>query len=272
MAKIEGMELSDFKQIGIVTRYELLKYLRRRRLYAALAITTLAGALQFAVPLAFNIAFPEQANIWASGFFSFANFLIIIVGTFFAGDAIASEFEHKTGYIVFPNPVKRISLILGKFVAAIISALLVIAFYYVIGVGALWGIYGFVPAEVAESFAYAILFVCCVLGMTFLFSSIMKGSMGATLLSFFTFFMILSIVSSVIILTGNEPWYIPTYASGIITQVINPKQDAVIEIPGSPLKVYTFYPKLPISIIVLAAYFIIGLALSIVATYRKEMA
>lgn len=272
MAKLEDTKFSDFKQIGIVTRYELLKYLRRRRLYAVLVITALVGVLPFAVSLAFNIVFPEQANVWASNFLSFTNFLIIIAGTFFAGDAIASEFEHKTGYIVFLNPVKRISLILGKFVAAVISTLLAVAFYYGMGVGVLWGIYGFVPSEVAASFAYAVLFVCCVLGMTFLFSSIMKGSMGATLLSFFTFFMILSIISSVIMLIGNEPWYIPTYASGIITQVINPQKDTMIEIPGSPLKMYTFYPKLPISIIVLAAYFVIALALSIMATYRKEMA
>ncbi|MDH7478349.1 MAG: ABC transporter permease subunit, partial [Candidatus Bathyarchaeota archaeon] len=145
MAKLEDTKFSDFKQIGIVTRYELLKYLRRKRLYAVLVITALVGVLPFAVSLAFNIAFPDQANVWASNFLSFTNFLIIIAGTFFAGDAIASEFEHKTGYIVFLNPVKRISLILGKFVAAVISALLAVALYYGMGVGVLWGIYGFVP-------------------------------------------------------------------------------------------------------------------------------
>ncbi len=272
MAKIEDTNFSDLKQIGIVTKYELLKYLRRRRLYAVLVVTALVGVLLFAVPLAFNTAFPEQANVWASSFFSFANFLIIIVGTFFAGDAIASEFEHKTGYIVFPNPVKRVSLVFGKFVAALISTLLTIGFYYAIGIGALLGIYGAVPLETAASFAYATLYLCCVLGFTFLFSALLKGSMGATLLSFFTFFLILSIVSSIITLTGNEPWYIPTYASGMISQVLNPQVDTVRIIPGSPLVIHVFYPKFPISAIILTVYFVVTFILSIVIARRKEMA
>jgi ABC-2 type transport system permease protein len=272
MAKPESTETSDVKQIGIVTKYELLKYLRRRRLYAVLIITAMITALQFAVPLALNSPFPEQAKEWASGFLGFANLLIIISGAFFAGDAIASEFEHKTGFIIFPNPVKRTSLVFGKFLAAFISSLLTVGLYYLIGVIGLLGIYGFVLLEMAASFAYAVLFLCSVLGLTFLFSTVMKGSMGATLLAFFTLFMIMPIVSQVITLTGNEPWYLPTYVSGMMTQVIYPQTDTVMEFPGSPLKLYVFYPKFPISLIVMLAYFIAALALSLRLVNRKEMA
>lgn len=272
MNKTENARSGDLKQIGIVARYEFLKHIRRKRLYAVLIISALIAALQFTVPLAFNIPFPTEAKSWAYSFLSFINFLIIITGAFFAGDAIASEFEHKTGFIIFPNPVKRSSLVIGKFIAAFASALLAVSFYYALGVFAMLGIYGSIPAEVASSFAYAILYLCSVLGFTFLFSSLLKGSMGATLLSFFTFFLIFSITSSVITLTGNEPWYIPTYASGIISDVFNPQQDRVMEIPNSPIKIYQFFPKLPISAIILAVYFIVTLASSVLITNRKEMA
>jgi ABC-2 type transport system permease protein len=272
MAKAESEGFSNLKQIGIVTKYELLKHLRRKRIYAVLAIAALIGLLQIAMPLAFNLGFPQIAKDWAWGFFSFTNFLIIIVGTFFAGDAIASEFELKTGYIVFPNPIKRVSLVFGKFVAALVSALLTIGFYYAIGTGASLGIYGVVSLEVAASFAYAFLYLCCVLGFTFLFSAVLKGSMGATLLSFFTFLLILSVMSQLVALTGNEPWFMPTYASGSIIQVIKRQQDSVIEIPGTTLKIYTFYPKDLVSAIILAAYFIATFALSMVVARRKEMA
>jgi len=53
---------------------------------------------------------------------------------------------------------------------------------------------------------------------------------------------------------------------------INPQQDAVIQIPGSPIKLYQFYPKFPVSIIVQVAYTIVAVALSLAATNRKEMA
>jgi ABC-2 type transport system permease protein len=272
LAKIERQKTSDLAQIGIVTRYELLKHMRRRRVYGVLIIAAIIGLLQIAVPLALNSGFPQQAKDWASSFLGSSTFIIIIVGTFFAGDAIVSEFEQKTGYIIFTNPVKRVSLVAGKFAAALISALLPIGLYYLIGTGALLGIYGFVPAETAASFAYAALYLCCVLGFTFLFSAVLKGSMGATLLSFFMFLLILQIVSQVIALTANEPWFMPNYAGGMITQVVNPQKDMIVTVPGSTLKFYQFYPKFPISIIVLAAYFLATFALSMEITRRKQMA
>jgi ABC-2 type transport system permease protein len=207
-----------------------------------------------------------------SSFLGNVSFIIAIVGTFYAGDAIASEFEHKTGYIIFANPIKRSLLVGGKYVAALVSALLAVGLYYIVGIVSTLGIYGTVPMETAASFAYATLYLCCVLGFTFLFSSLLKGSMGATLLSFFTFFLILSIVSSVITLAGTEPWFLPNYASGIMNQVINPQQDTVMEFPGSPLKIYIFYPKYPISLIVLLAYSIATIILSIIITERKQLA
>lgn len=272
MTKSERGMTSSLRQIIVVTRYELLKHLRRRRLFAVLIIAVLSGILLIIVPYVLHVAVPKEAKDWASTFFSFASTLIVVVGAFFAGDAIASEFEHKTGYVLFPNPVKRNSLVLGKFTAALASALLPIGFYYILGTGGLLSIYGTVPLEIVPSFLYAVLYLLCVLGLTFLFSALLKSSMSATLLSFFMFILILQIVSSVITLAGIEPWYMPNYAGGSITQVINPQQDRVLEFPGSSLKVYQFYPKFPASLFVLCAYFVAALALSVLVTDRKEMA
>ena len=271
MAKDKSDDVGALQHIIIVARYELLKHLRRKRLLAVFVIAALAGLLLIVVPYALNVALPKDAKSWASTFFSFANSLIVIVGAFFAGDAISSEYEHKTGYMLFPNPVKRTSLVLGKFAAAFISALLPIGFYYALGAGGLLGIYGTISWEIGASFLYALLYLLCVLGLTFLSSSLLKSSMAATLLSFFMFIFILSIVSSVITLAGVEPWFMPNYAAGSATQVINPQKDAVMEFQGSPLKIYQFYPKFPASIIVQAVYLIVALVLSIVITNRKEM-
>ena len=264
---------SNFRQIYIVTRYELLKHLRRRRLIAVLAITLIVSVLQLAVPPAFNIPYPEEAKGFADNFLGFAGLLVIICGAFFAGDAIASEFEHKTGYVVFPNPVKRAVLVAGKFLAAMLSVLLMVGIYYGICVSAMLAIYGTTIIEVAQSFGYAFLFLLGVVGLTFFFSSILKGSMGATLLSFFMLFMIMPIVESVITITGNEPWYLITYASGIITEVINPSPVRVekITVERSPITIWVFHPDFLTSTIVLLGYFIVTLALSLIIVDRKEM-
>jgi ABC-2 type transport system permease protein len=271
MTENKSVHIGDIHQIGVVTRYELLKYLRRRRLFAVLILSILTGLLLIIVPYALHVDLPPEAKQAASTFFSFASIWVVVVGAFFAGDAIASEYEHKTGYVLFPNPVKRNSLVLGKFVAAFIAGLLPVAIYYILGVAELLGTYGTVPLEIGASFLYALLYLLCVLGITFLFSGALKSSMAATLLSFFMFILILSIASSVIMLAGIEPWFLPNYAAGSITQVINPQQDAVVQAPGSPFKFYQFYPKFPASIVVQAAYFIVALALSMIAVNRKEM-
>lgn len=271
MAKDKSDDVGALQHVIIVARYELLKHLRRKRLLAVIVIAALAGLLLIVVPYALNVTLAKDAKSWASTFFSFTTTLAVIVGAFFAGDAISSEYEHKTGYMLFPNPVKRTSLVLGKFTAAFVSGLLPIGFYYVLGAAGLLSIYGTISWEIGVSFLYALLYLLCVLGLTFLFSSLLKSSMAATLLSFFMFIFILSIVSSVITLAGMEPWYMPNYAAGSITQVINPQNDTIIPIQGSSLKVYEFFPKFPVSVIVQAVYLVVALALSIVITNRREM-
>lgn len=272
MSKTSSIESNDFAQIGIVTRYELLKHLRRRRLIAVLAIDLVVCALQLVVPPALGISYQRDVKDFAGSFFGFVNLLIIMSGAFFAGDAIASEFEHKTGYVIFVNPVRRVTLVLGKFVAAFLSVVMVISIYYVIGILSMLGIYGSVPLEMGESFAYAVLYVCSVLGLTFLFSSIFKGSMGATLLSFFTLFMILPIVTAVFTFTGSEPWYVLTYAAGIITEIINPASVRVRHIQVNNLTMWIFHPDFLTSVVVLAFYFVATLVLSLFIAKRKEMA
>lgn len=267
----------DLQQIVTVTRYELLKHLRRKRLYAVMAIATLVCTLYLILPPALGLPYASKAEDFAQSFFSQTALFITIAGAFFAGDAIASEFEHKTGYIIFPNPIRRTTLVLGKFIAAFLSVLLVVVLVYGIGSLSMLGIYGSVSIEVAASFSYAILYICSVLGLTFLFSSIFKGSMGATLFSFFLLFMILPIPSSILgSFGGIEPLFDVTYAARIITQVfITPPPERHIEryIEAGEVKmtIHAYNPDVAISILVMTSYFIVTFAMCLLITNRKEL-
>jgi len=125
--------MREREKLKIVTKYELLKHVRRKRFYGALAITVLAVVLMIGlyrgldVPgqirgrikkQMLDVPEPERERILDQAKISdnpefFAMFvtsmgaLAVLGAVFFAGDAIASEFEQKTGYILFPNPVKR---------------------------------------------------------------------------------------------------------------------------------------------------------------------
>jgi ABC-2 type transport system permease protein len=264
---------NDLKQLTIVARYELLKHFRRRRLFAVLIITFALAALYLIIPPVLGIDYPENAKSFAGNFFGQTTLFIVIAGAFFAGDAISSEFEHRTGYIIFANPTKRVVFVLGKYLGAFLSILAVVILYYLIGLASMLGLYGSVPIEIAPSLGFSLLYVCSVLGLTFFFSSIFRGSIGATLLSFFLLFMILPIISSVVgSFGGNEPWYMVTYAAGIITTVFNPPAQRHVVQVSERMSLHIWSPDFVISVFVMFAYFIIPLILSIFITNKKEMA
>ena len=74
--------------------------------------------------------------------------LAAIGAVFFAGDAIAGEFESKTGFLLFTNPIKRVVLWIGKYLAGFIAVTLLIVFTYIIIAIALVVIYQQVPIEI----------------------------------------------------------------------------------------------------------------------------
>jgi ABC-2 type transport system permease protein len=135
--------------------------------------------------------------------------LAILGAVFFGGDSIASEFEHKTGYVLFPNPVKRITLVVGKYLACFIATAVILVISYLISTGALLGFYRQVPVGILGSLAIALMLSCCVISMAFAFSSVLKGGMGATIATLLTFMIISPIISSALSYAGYDPWFMP---------------------------------------------------------------
>jgi ABC-2 type transport system permease protein len=64
----------------------------------------------------------------------FLGVLSILSATFFGADAIVSKFESKTGYFLFPNPIRKTTVFLGKFIASVLVSVCVIALHYLIAV------------------------------------------------------------------------------------------------------------------------------------------
>lgn len=218
--------MSEFEKLKIVTRYELLKQFRRKRFYGVLAITLLAVVLTIGLyqglDLPRRMGVP-QSTINQHGVELFAIFvtsmgsLAILGAVFFAGDALASEFERKTGYILFPNPVKRTTLVVGKYLACFIATAAILGVAYLISAGALLVFYRQVPIGIFGSLAIALVLACFVISMAFAFSSVLKGGMGATIATLLTYMVIFSIVSSSLAYAGFNPWFMPDRAGDAMT-------------------------------------------------------
>jgi ABC-2 type transport system permease protein len=350
---------TDVEQIPIVWRYELLKYLRSKRLVGSVAIAALVIALIFVIPPAtgspYNgtdkavklwITSPESLGMqlpsgvgyinrsvvvadsfevfqdgvpypsgngtnwtfsttllgqsinvilfaqnttghtytatyrwhttsesFATGFIGFANLLIVICATFFGADAIVSEYQARTGYLIFPNPIRRATLYLGKFGASMTASILVISiFYAVTGILSLVSVSG-LDKDFFLSFAFALEYLLAVMALAYLISTLMKGTTGATVLTFFLFVMILPIIDSVGSLSGFKPSWSVTFSARTMSSILTSPYptDTFMEIPHAGLTMHTYYPDPAIAALVMLAYALVAVVISMVLFRRKEM-
>ena len=96
-----------------VASYEVRKYVRGRRLIGMLILLALIIALILGVPPALGVKYASQPNVFVSTFAGLASLLVVLGGVLFAADALVSEHEKRTGYFLFPNPVRREVLDVG---------------------------------------------------------------------------------------------------------------------------------------------------------------
>jgi ABC-2 type transport system permease protein len=273
-------------QVGISMKYTFLEYFRSRRFLIMLIITLLIAAL-----LTIIVAWrrPEGFLVSNLGFYSSwwgtsVTLVIILAGIFFGGDAISGEFQNKTGYFGIPNPIRRSSVYIGKWLSAFLAATAILVVFTVITIAN--GVYYSItianfgsglPYQFVYSLLFAWFYLAAVMGLTFFFSSLFKSSsisiLVTVILLLFGFTLIQTLVSD---LVGIEPWFVLTYGSGIIGSILNatyPPSKLVTSTPfgnGHTITTTTFYASVPQGLAIIGLYFIIMTILGLILFERKE--
>ena len=267
---------SNRMQVGVTMKYTFLEYFRSRRFFILLIITLIISAILTALvgyyrPESF---LSDSLSFYRSWWGNSANFVIILSGIFFGGDAISGEFQNKTGYFVVPNPLRRSSLYVGKWLSAFIAASIIFLIFAGITVGN--GLYYFganVPIQFVQSLFYAWFYLVAVMGVTFFFSSLFKSTsmsiLVTAILFLFVFQLIVTLVSS---LVKIEPWFIVTYGAGIIGNVLTvPYPDPlIVQHVGRNITVNIYNASVPEGLAIMGLYFIITAALGLLFFERKE--
>ncbi|MBN2098078.1 MAG: ABC transporter permease [Dehalococcoidia bacterium] len=262
---------NDLSESWLSLRFEMLKHLKRRRLF-------IVGALAIVVPLFFYVYFyqadPNAAVDFANMSLQFMNVLIVISAAMFAGDAVCGEFEKKTSLLIFPTPQRRSSIFVGKYAAAVMATFLVVSLYYVVltlQIGQLFG-WGEIPGALGKSFLTALIYSVAAVSVAFLISSLLKRSMSATIVSFLALLMILPIVQMLISVLDQEPWFIVTYSSGLITSVLGASSSLPMNPGGgtSGNEIQQFTPTLKTGIAVMVTWAIACLAAGMAIAVKKE--
>jgi ABC-type transport system involved in multi-copper enzyme maturation permease subunit len=271
--------VEQLRKLPIVVRYELLKQLRRFRLYGLLAIGSLAT---FAGVILASYFLGGASGTTASDF----SYLIVtlgefgyfslIAGVFFSGDAISSEFEHKTGYLMFLNPVTRTTLLIGKYLSSCIACVLVVTTpYFILSLGVML-IYGELPTGLLLSYLFAVFYACSVAALTFVFSSLFKGSMGASILPFLLIFFVFPIIMAVLMIAGYEPFLFINYGAQVAQNILldtYPPNKLTLRVGagGFGITVTEFYATVAEGVIIMGSYLVIGLILSALIMRRRQM-
>jgi ABC-2 type transport system permease protein len=270
---------SDGEQLHVVIRAELLKYLRGGRLFAILVLTGFIGWLMLALPPLLGSGYPSDVRTFPSTFLNFVSILMVLSATFFGSDAINSEFQQRTGYALFPSPIRRRIILLGKYAASALSSLLAVSLYYAIIIVSALAIYGTFPDELILSYYLAVVYMLSIMAFAFFLSSVMKGTTGSAVLTFFLLMMILPIIGVVLHSANIDPWFSITEAGGIVSSILT-MPPSIGGGAGGPLQQtgaaasipYPLYlPKVGSSLIVMVNYLIITLLASLYVFERREL-
>jgi ABC-2 type transport system permease protein len=262
-------------QILILARWQWRDYLRSRRFLTLVAIISVVGVIISAVTAYFRPAFVNSptafyATLWGSS----VTVPIVLAGIFFGGDAIAGEFQNKTGYFLMGLPLRRITVYTAKFLAALFASFVILLYFaaIILANGAFYLGANAFPWQFGLSFLLATVYLLALLGFTFLFSSLFKTSSYATLLTAVLFLFGFNILQAVIsALAHSEPWMVISYSSGIIGNVfLDPYPPHVVPpTPGGPpFAIYN--PTIETGVAIMVAYLVFSAVAGLFFFGRKE--
>lgn len=275
-------------QVGTIVKYELLNYFRSRRFFILLAIALVIGGALTLVVAHYGLAkiatdpvtgttapLPFYSTWWG---FS-ATILVFFSAVFFGGDAISGEFQNKTGYFLVSNPIRRSTIYVGKWLAALFASLIIIGLFTLITIAN--GVYYFgvsagLPWQFGESFIFTLVYLIAALGFTFFFSSLFKSSslsiLVTAILLLFGFGLIDDLVTG---LANYEPWFSLAYGSGIISNVLMDtypahKLTSTAHFGPKAISSTSFFATIPEGLAIMLGYFVVTAIVGLVLFERKE--
>ena len=270
-------------QVLELSRFQMRDYLRSRRFVLMMGLVAVIGVILTAVvgyyrPAGFLGSSAEfYGTLWGAG----VPVVIVFAGVIFGADAIAGEFQNKTGYFLMGLPLRRATVYVGKYIAAFVASLVGIIVFALILLanGAFYFGLGAFTLVFAESFVLAVVYLLALLGATFLFSSLFKTSTYATLvvavLFLFGFTLLQDLVEGLAHLT---PWFIISYSNTIIGGIFNtscttsPGEHTCYS-PGpggSTFAVHVNNASIPEGVAIMLGYFVVTAIIGLLLFEREE--
>lgn len=203
---------------------------QRKKLYFFMLVSILVAVLvSYILQLFPDFLLSDTQAEFFSGGLNFISFITLFAACLFFSGIICSEFDKRTGFIVFPK-INKYKLIIGKYLGNLILVVFIVAIYYFV-----LGLFGFlyyggpINIRIFYSFGFAVLYVIALSSFVTLFSSFMKNVNITIILSLVVLLMGFNIADQIITLIfadAFEPLYSLAYLGNLISSVLqNPFPD-----------------------------------------------
>ena len=261
----------DLRQVGVVTKYEIIKHLRSRRMLVFVIIAALLLTLITVLSIVLDGKLPNDPQDFMETYLTMVDLMIIIGVSLLCASTIASEFEERTALLMFPRPIKKTSFFAGKVLACYTICGAVILLYYVICMVLSLAATGSIDTNVFGSLGMALMFMLGAGGFALLMSSIFKKGSIAVIVTIAVLLLVFNIVDSMLSLFGTEPSYSIIYASKDILNFVSEKitMDVYLGLPG--LEYYrVFYPSHTLAFAIAAVWATVTTTISALIFRSKE--
>jgi len=213
----------------ILTVHQLRNYVRTYRFLGLLAFVISISALTLAFQVDAGIATVRvqqlyRSSEYLSNFLDYTGLWIVLAAAFFGGDALSVDFSTGAGYYTLVLPVRRSVLLAGRYTAATLVTLAVVAVYYAFGTGGAVYFFGGPAIHwdlILESFGLAALFSLAALSVAFCVSAFVRSPAAGVLVTILTLYVGFTVLQGVVELAGVEPWFSLTYAGGAMAAVLD---------------------------------------------------
>lgn len=221
------MQENTEKGIGLIPVIDTITFemkKQKKKFYFFLGVAILVAILSGYLLQLFpgNLLSDTQAGFYSSGL-TFISFITLFAACLFFSGIICSEFNKRTGFIVFPK-INKYKLIIGKYLGNLILVVLIITVYYfILGILGLYYFGGPINIRFFYSYGFAVLYVIALSSFVTLFSSFMKSETVTIIISLIILLIGLNFADQIITLVFRdafEPLYSLSYLGNIISSIL----------------------------------------------------
>ncbi len=205
---------SDVKQVFAVMGNEILKFIRGKKMYIYIAIIALFIAMDLTILLLVEddqgnrLSLLEDGTTIAYGIMGDLSFVLLIMATLFAAGSISSEFEERTALILLTKPIKRTSVLAGKYLASVSVGVATLVLYLVVALVLILIGGGNLDGDLFAGLGMYLMFVLMSVAIAMLISSFAKKSSTSALLTLFFLLIFPLIFEAILGSRGVDTWFL----------------------------------------------------------------